>query len=305
MKEKIAVILCFVILSLPALALIAPAEAVIPPPPTYHFEWVNPTYEGVDPYFGFYIVGYLENKNWNFTLSYRNTDLNPLNVSAIRVYFNWGKNYTHSFATPLQIMPSATQIFNVYNMTPATTEVSELWTHYYYVYIDRVNSTAPPYEQLDPILVTLGTNFTVLSADHLACLEVFTKLGISSVDGGSMLPWLPSTNITRVQVLIAQLRMELNQGLQSYWAGKFSNAKTYLQNTQDLYDELLNTLDDKGTAMEDATLTYKEAQTNYYNALGDSSKINACGWLLFGLGWMFIGLGLIIYAARKPKVVSS
>lgn len=153
--------------------------------------------------------------------------------------------------------------------------------------------------------MTVGTNFAVLSADHLACLNVFAKLGISFEDRELMLPWLPSTNITKVQVLIAQLRMELNQGLQSYWAGKFSNAKTYLENTQDLYDELLSTLDDKGTAMEDAALAYQEAQTDYYNALGDSSKINAYGWLLFGLGWVFIGLGLIIYAARKPKIVST
>lgn len=83
MKEKIAVMLCFVILLLPALALIAPAKAAIPAPPTSYFNWVNPKYEGLDPYFGSYIVGYLENKNWNFTMSYKNSDLKPLNVSAI------------------------------------------------------------------------------------------------------------------------------------------------------------------------------------------------------------------------------
>jgi len=69
--------------------------------------------------------------------------------------------------------------------------------------------------------------------------------------------------------------------------------------------DALTTWNDKGTPIEDADLAYKEAQTTYYTALGDANKMNAYGWILFGLGWVFIGLGIIIYVFKKPKVVQS
>jgi len=47
------------------------------------------------------IVGYLEETDWTFTMSWTNFGSIPLNVSAIRIYFDWGKNYTHSLSTPL------------------------------------------------------------------------------------------------------------------------------------------------------------------------------------------------------------
>lgn len=143
--EKIAATVCFLMFSLMLMALTTSVKA----PNGSHFRWVNPAYMEPDMFYDT-IVGYLE-ETWTFTTSWTNFGSIPLNVSAIRIYFDWGKNYTHNFSTPLQIMPGNTEIFQISNMTPSTEEAPELWTHEYIVYIDSVNSTSPPYENLSPI----------------------------------------------------------------------------------------------------------------------------------------------------------
>jgi hypothetical protein len=100
-----------------------------------------------------------------------------------------------------------------------------------------------------------------------------------------------------------QAKFELAQGSQIFQAGVFDVAKTHLQAGDTYFTDALTTWDTNGTAIENADLAYKQSQTTYYTALGDANKMNAYGWILFGLGWVFIGLGIIIYAARRPKVV--
>jgi len=308
MKKKNTATVCFLAFLLMLMALTTSVQA----PDGSHFKWVDPAYMGPDMFYGpsypyKTIVGYLEETDWTFTTSWTNHDSDPLNVSAIRIYFDWGKNYTHSFSTPLQIMPSNTEIFQVSNTTPSTEEAPELWTHEYIVYIDRVNSTSPPYENLSPIGVYGGNDFAVLSADHLECLKIFTKFGIftSSMGGGwpSMMTGLP--NITETQVLFTKLYLKLMQGMQYYQMGLFGTAKGHLQDADAFMTEALTVWNVTGTAMEDADMARKNAEANYYNGLANSTLVNAYGWLLFGLGWVFIGIGIIIYGAKKPKAAQS
>lgn len=313
MKEKIAITLCLLILSLAMLTLAIPAKAVDGHPP---FGWVEPTYSGYDPYYHDYIIGYLTGTNWNFTLSWTNWYGTPINVSSIRMYFSWGKNYTSAFATPTRIDPDQTQIFNLYGVTPPITEAPEHIAPYWYAaYIHHVNSTTTPYEEVGVIDPGYGgSDFVALSADHLACLNYWSKYGMffEGTEYATMLalpqmyPMIPFyANITEVQVLLTQAFFEFNLGFQIYMAGVFGTAKTHLESGNTLIDEALVTWSEKGTAAEDANLAFQEAQTNYYNALGESNKTNAYGLILFGLGWVFIGIGVIIYGLRKPKVAQA
>lgn len=308
MKKKITAIVCFLMLSLILMALTTSVKA----PNGSHFRWVNPAYMGPDMFYDTSypyntIVGYLEKTNWTFTASWTNFDSDPLNVSAIRIYFDWGKNYTHSFSTPLQIMPGNTKIFQISNMTPSTEEAPELWTHEYIVYIDSVNSTSPPYENLSPIGIYGDNDFAVLSADHLECLKIFTKFGMfaSSMGGGWPPVMTEMPNITETQVLFTKLYMKLMQGMQYYQMGLFGTAKSHLQDADAFMAEALTAWNTTGTAIEDADMGRKNAEANYYNGLANSTLVNAYGWLLFGLGWVFIGIGIIIYGARKPKATQS
>jgi len=305
MRRKMAMTLCLLMPLLTAMALIAPVKA----PDGYPFGWVEPAYVGEDLYYDEYIVGYLQGTNWNLSLSYTNYYGYPVNISTVRVYFDWGKNYTYRFATPVQLMPGETKVFSAYNVTPSIAEASELWTHWYDIWLDNVNSTQAPYEELYPIYINYGYSFAVLSADHLACLNLWAKYGMffwyydgPYVTQPQMYPFVPFyTNISQVQVLITQAFFEFIQGFQIFQAGVFGTAKTHLQAGENLINEALSVWSDRGTAMEDAAMNLQTAQANYYNALGDSSRMNAYGWFLFGLGWVFIGIGIIIYGFRKPK----
>jgi hypothetical protein len=305
MKGKIVLPLCLLLLSITTSALLKPAQAA---PYYVQYAWVNPTYTGEDSTYGGSIIGYVAGSNWNITLAYTHYDPNPINISAIRVYFDWGTNYTYRFDPPVQIQEGYTQTFNVFNVTPSTTEATDLWKHDYSIYIDNVNNGTAPYVDLDSIPLGGGSNFVVLSADHLACVNLAYKLEMIF---GSY-SYLPYVNITKVQILMSQAYMEYTQGLALLSAKDFANAKTHLQQAESLYNDAITTWDEKGTAFEDAQLNLTIAQANYNNAEADASRkqadaslVNAYGWLLFGLGWTFIGIGIVIYGFRRPKTAPS
>jgi len=307
MEKKIVAILCILAVALPMVALIAPAKADLD-----DFAWVEPAYKGHDSYYNRDITGYLENSNWNLTLSWTNYYSYPVNISTVRVLFDWGKNYTHRFATPVQLKHDEYKTFTVYNMTPSVEVASEMWTHYYDIYLDQVNATTGPFREWQ-LTSDYGSNFAVLSADHLACLNLWMKytpiFGSSGAAPGMMYYGMPFyTNITKVQIYFSQAYMEFYQGMSIFEAGVFGSAKTHLQSADTLFNQAITTWDTSGTAIEDARLAGINAQTAYYNALADASKkqadaatINSIGWLFFGLGWTLLGLGLIIYATRRPK----
>jgi hypothetical protein len=308
MKGKITAMLGLLTLSLILLTMASPARASLIGEP----KWVEPAYVGDDYYYDEgRIVGYLTGTYWNFSFSWVNDHGDPQNISAARMYFDWGKNYTYSYSTPLMIMPGMTQTWTVSNMTPPIAEAPELWTHDYYLYLDTVNSTVAPYGPLSSLSVTHGHNFAVLSADHLACLNIWFRLGHFMFDGPMVTMQQTGTmpSITRVQILMMQASMEFEQGMSIFDAGVFGTAKTHLQSAESLFNDALTAWDERGTAMEDAELNATKAETNYYNAqadatrkLADASIVNAYGWLFFGIGWTFIGIGIIVYGLRRPKV---
>jgi hypothetical protein len=291
MKRKIAALVCLLTLSLSALALVAPARAL--PPNPY---WVEPAYKGWDPYYGMNITGYLTGTNWTFTFSWTNPNDYQINVTALRMYFSWGRNYTSAYSTT--IPADAIRIFSFANTTPTLLDAPEQMGLYSYnVYVHNVNGTNAELTPLNPIN---GGSFAVLSQDHLACLNIWAKY---YTPPGVLREFPSGVNVTEAQVELMQAKLELAQGSQIFQAGVFDVAKTHLQAGDTYFTDALTAWDTNGTAIENADLAYKQAQTTYYTALGDANKMNAYGWILFGLGWVFIGLGIIIYAARRPKVV--
>jgi hypothetical protein len=303
MKRKIALLLCLLSISLATIALVTAVDAQ----PSTHFAWIEPSYSGYDQYYGDTIIGYLTGVTWNFTLSWTNYYSDPINVSAIRIYFDWGKNYTRTFSSPIQMMPDTVHVFNIGEITPSVAEAPELWTHDYWVYVHHVNSTTGPTSEPWIIpSVASGDNFAVLSQDHFECLNLFTKYnmmfgGLTAMQGSSFF----LTNITAAQINFTMAMMEFEVGSQVFSAGMFGAAKTHLQRGDTYFNAAMNSWATKGTAIEDAALAHTKAETNYNNALANSTMVNAYGWLLFGLGWTFIGLGIIIYGLRKPKAATS
>jgi len=302
MKRKISLLLCLLSFSMASMALIAATSAQ----PSVNFTWTNPSFKGYDKYYGETITGYLTGTDWNFTLSWMHDYGYQINVSAVRVYFGWGKNYTHRFANPIPVKPDIPYVFNIQNSTPTNSEAPEYWTYQYWVYLQHVNSTTGPLsEPWAMSYVAHDHNFAVLSQDHFECLNLFMKYGSLIPDGTASVtttyPFVGFPNITAALVNFTQAMMEFQQGSEIYPTGMFNAAKIHLQRGDAYWVAALNSWSSRGTGIEDATLDHQESETNYNNALANSSLVNAYGWLLFGLGWTFIGLGLIVYAARRPK----
>jgi len=295
MKRRILVILSLLLIALPMATLIAPARASL-----NGFSWLNPAYIGEDPSLSTSadIIGYVEGTNWNFTMTWTNTDwtVDAINITTVRVWFDWNKNYTHRFGAPIQLKYGETRTFKIYNTTASTTEAPEQWPHTYYIYLDQANNTVAPYKELAGIYVYSDSYFMVLSQDHVTCLSLWAKYHTIFGSYYSM-PF----NITKAQVLFLQAYTEFTQGESFFEKKDYINAKTHFTACDTNYINAISTWDTRGTSMEDADLAYKNALADNAKKSGDAAINNSYGWIFFGLGWTLIGLGLIIYAMKRPK----
>ncbi len=304
MMKKLATIIPILLLSLLCFAQTATADI-------QHFNWINPT-AGEDPYYDANVVAYQTGTWWNISLSIQNNYLTPpppprinlpVNITAIRVYFDWGKWYNYTFSTPVYMEPFEVKVFNIGNVTPPLDEAPETWKHSYTVYVEYIpqGSTTPLTDW-----TWSGNNFAAMSADHFTAFQLYNKLSGMMMGGGT--PFM-ITNVTEAQVLMIKAFLEFSLGEQSYGSGSFADAKTHLQNADNYFNAALDAWNERGTAFENTMLEYYGALANATKKQADAELIqanaalnNSYGWIFFGLGWVLIGIGIIIYGAKKPKV---
>lgn len=278
-----------------------------------HFGWINPTM-GEDPYYDTDVVAYKTGTSWNISISVYNNYLSPpppprvylpINITALKVYFDWGKWYNRTFSTPILMEPLEVRVFTIANITPPLTEAPETWIHSYAVYVEYVpeGSTTPNMDWYRS-----GNNFAVMSEDHFAAFQLYNKL-VSIMEGAIPFEFV---NVTEAQVLMVEAFMEFTLGQQSYRSGAFTDAKTHLQTADNDINALLVAWNEQGTAFENAMLEYYQALANATKKQADAVIIqanaalnNSYGWIFFGLGWTLIGIGIIIYGAKKPKAATT
>lgn len=298
------------IISLMALLLLIPTQ--IANAGIDHFSWINPTL-GEDPYYDDDVIAYKTGTWWNISLSIYNDYLTPppppriylpINITAIKVYFDWGKWYNYTLSTPIRLEPFDVKVINVGNVTPPLTEAPEFWLHSYTVYVEYLPEGATAVSTW----TSSGDSFAVMSDDHFTAFQLYNKLIWLK---GSSIPMM-YINVTEAQVLMLKAFMEYTSGEQYYTSGAFADAKTHLQNADNYFNAALTAWSVQGTAFENAMLEYYQALGNATKKQADAELIqanaalnNSYGWIFFGLGWVLIGIGIIIYGARKPKVAQS
>ncbi|MEM3578724.1 MAG: hypothetical protein QXL54_00665 [Candidatus Bathyarchaeia archaeon] len=282
------------------------------------FAWINATV-GEDPYYGRNVIAYKTGTSWNISVSIYNDYLTPppppriylpVNITAIKVYFDWGGWYNFTFKTPVRMAPLEVKVFNIGNVTPPLSKAPETWVYSYTVYIEYATEVDPA-PRMD--WTWSGGNFAVMSEAHFESFRLYNKL--KNIMSG--IPILPSltVNSTEAQVLLVKAFIEYNLGRQFYINGIFGEAQTHLQNADTYITQALAAWNARGTGLEDATLQYYNSLAEYYNSLADAAEKNAeaglvqanaalnnsYGWIFFGIGWMLIGVGIIVYGVRKPK----
>jgi len=326
MRKVVAILLGFVLTMAISTATISPAHATIS-----SIEWIAPVRQGYDSFYGDWIVAYKTATDWSLAVNIYGSAALGLNISKIRVWFDWGTNYNYTYSYPLTQVPSGEyRVFSVSNTTPATTTASNLFPHRYTVYVEHAKNTSTRVLSgtLSYSWSSLGYKFAVYSADQ--------DVAVSSADRYDDLAtayagytWTSAEAIS----LRSQATLENSRGDDYYDRGDFANAKTSYAAAVSKFEQAiaaqneyaatdqeidLNNLNATGTATltnANANMKLAEAaeieanaamiEANATKVQADAALTNAWGWYFIGIGfaigWTFMGIGVVIYALRKPK----
>ncbi len=291
-------------------------------PPTPR--WTGAAFSGDDGFLGSVTAAYRNGSTASLFVVVNNapdTSPNfcscPLNVSAVKVFMDWGKNYSStspvpSVSTPVQIMPSQTMGFTITFTVPDITVASNLFVHNYEIIVEQVRSPhfGPPPA---PILLCESPfgmtecrfpGFAVLSPDQAAAHDLIKRLDPILSGGSSVLGAFTSP---QAKVLAFNLFLNFTRGDDLYKRGDFSGARSALQSASSLLSQAISaessfeTAKNQSTsAMNNSTVTVNKSTADLNNARMGSENIRAWGFLLAGLGVVVAGAAGVIYAIKRP-----
>lgn len=270
------------------------------------WKWLGYTFNGTDGYHRTTVYAYEFNSTAVIDVTVLNNYVSgkPLNISALKVGMDWGKNYTSSMtslATPYVIPWGESRVISISFMVPGPTEVSNKFQYSYAVYLEYVNSTTGPKQIIGSDKLVGGTNFVVYSADQVAALktkqivdEIFSSTSANNFNSTkAKILWVNADNATFVAGLL-------------YGQGDFAGAKTQYGNALSLINQAFAAEQTKGGSIDDAEVQVLQAQAeslkasaNYLNGLSNMWLLIGIAAILFAVGYLIRGLGSL----RKTSAV--
>lgn len=300
MRKKSAILFGFLLATLISMSMTSVVQAYIS-----DYRWIGACYYGYDYFLDDSVVAYETDEDATLIVSvysswyvgYPIYDYVPVNVSAVKVGFDWGVNYTStecSEASPVQIEPFESRVFTVTFTVPATTTASNLVVHWYTIYVEHVNSTTGP-KKIVGTWTEYDDDFAVYSADQTDAQELAQKLDEYDypAPAAGVINYYRS-DCFEARVLWEEGTREEAAGYDSYNSGNFTDAKTHYENAKTKYDEALSVLSSRGKELENVDITSANAAMN-----------ESLAWIIFGIGMVLIGVGVIIYAVKKPKAAEA
>jgi hypothetical protein len=264
------------------------------------YNWIGPTYRGHDDFYGTTVVAYRTGSEATLVVSVSADWFGyPVNVSAVKVGFDWGVNYSStecSEASPFQIQDGELQVFTVAFTVPGTTVASNLVTHTYTIYVEHVNSTTGPKRIVYTWEVTPWEPFVVYSIDQ-AEARVLRKELEAWLDAYTAPLYMPS----EAKELWIKATVERNMASDAYEYGNFADAKTHYGNALNFTKEALMSEVDKTSSFEDALLNLIDSAESFLSMQGWGFIIIGIG---FGIGFLLMGIGVVVYLVRKSGAPS-
>jgi len=245
--------------------------------------------EQTDSFLGYVSAGYETGSSAKLVVNVYNHLPKQMNISAVKVWFDWGINYTSTEAdiTNVYAMPTGTShLFTVTFTVPDTTIASNLVKHSYRIYVEDVNATTGSKKKLNSNSPLSSSDFAVLSNTQATAIE--TNRELDKYSGY----YLFMTAKARELSLMASGARTL--GNNAYQRGDFSGAAANYEQALEFYQYAWSNETDSVSGFEQAL---KDLMTSGQGAL----NMVGLGYITFGIGWVFIGIGVIIYAIRKPK----
>lgn len=292
LKRKIVIvgILCILVLVLTANAPSVHASIT-------NWNWIGAVTKGTfDDFYGVPITAYEENTTAIFVLNVYNdytfAFANQINVSAVKVGFDWGQNYTSSecsITDPFVIPLYQSHLFTVTFTVPSVLVASNFVTHSYTAFVEQVNSTSGAQQMITPTWTQSGSGFAVFSSDQTDAYE--SREQIDAYPSTTTIGGLPILT-AQARELIVQSTVAKTLADNYYMQGDFSSAKQYYGNSLNYIQEAFSNETQQWTSIENSL-------TNLINGGSSLLMFQGYAWLLFGFGFLLMGIGVLIYLARK------
>lgn len=263
--------------------------------------WIGAKYTGIDAFYGapYTVYAYETGSNATLRVAIRNNVTEQMNVSAVKVGFDWGANYSSSQCStesPCTMEWGEWKDFHVSFAVPDTSDASNQFLHGYKIYVEHVNSTTGPKEIVGTLVDshTENPDFALYSADQADARE------LSQIISG--IP-IPSFNSTRARLLVYKAQNETSIGNEKYRRGDFSNAKVHYNTSLTLYNRAYSAEETRGVEVEDlqvkkisAEIDNLEASAGMVSSISTASILLGLATVLFGVGYIIKQLGTL----RKP-----
>jgi len=279
--------------------------ATIPPGVIQDWKWLGYAYSGSDAFYGASVIAYEEKSTATLSVTVNNNYGKPLNISALSVGLDWGKNYTSTMTTldnPFVIPMGEKRVIPIIFTVPNLTVVSNKAQYSYTIYLEHVNSTTGPKKVVSDKQF-IGTNFVVYSAD-----QVDSQKNMLIITQMQKSPFVKAFNSTRARQLWAKAENETFVAGMLYSQGDFEGAKDGYEAALSLMNQALVAEEAKGGGFDDAQVQVLQAQAksleasaNYFNGLSNMWVLIGVAAVLFAIGYIIRGLG----ALRKPSVAST
>jgi hypothetical protein len=257
-----------------------------------NYNWISPVIRNqYDDFYGSSVTAYEENTSAFLVVGVSNDYfVNQLNVSAVKVGFDWGVNYTSSECSPdnpFGIASSQSHVFVINFTVPSALFASNLMTHGYTIYVESVNSTTGP-KGIVTSWTMNGDAFAVVSTDQAAANDYKQQVNA-----------YPTSNINGIPFLTANARQLLQESnvakalaSDSYMRGDFSNAAADYKNSLDSLQQAWSNETSKWSTFEDAIASILQGGGNLLTMQGYA-------WLIFAVGFLIMSFGVLIFLSRR------
>lgn len=262
-----------------------------------NYNWISTAVRNqYDSFYGSYVTAYEENTSAFLVVSVSNDYFGgQLNVSAVKVGFDWGVNYSSSECSidnPFGLASSQSHVFTINFTVPSALFASNLVTHSYTIYVESVNSTIGPKRTVTSWTMN-GNGFAVFSTDQADAYEYEQEVNAYPTSNFNGIPFLTAN----ARQLLQESNVAKTLATSSYSRGDFSSAATYYKSSLDSIQQAWSNETSKWSTFEDAIVSILQGGGNLLTMQGYA-------WLIFAVGFLIMSFGVLIYLSRRRTLPS-
>ena len=266
-------------------------------------KWMGYAFHGYDSFHGATVYAYEYNSTAILSVTIYNdyvTDKN-LNISALKVWMDWGTNYTSTMTTmsdPYVIPWHETRVIPIEFEVPGPNVVSNNALYGYTIILEYVNATTGSKKIIGSDEQFAGLDFVVYSNDQVEAQKtmIIVEEMLDTTNPNNF-------NSTKAKIWWIKAENETFVAETSYNRGDFGNAKTHYQNAMLMINEAFTAEQAKGGGFDDAQVDLLKAQAESMRASASYLTGLSSMWVLIGVAAVLFAIGYIIRglgALRKP-----